>query len=507
MLLAGIFSAIHAQQLSREQLRKRLFFPDFLQEVQDAARRPAANAYYRLDSIVYMDYDATSGSYTTSQKDHFGWYIKRNVSYIPYSWDPSANTYTHNQEWLYSYVNIHSDDLSEALIRYDLGSGIVDYFRLRHQYDSQGRLTDYFGDYYDYSTGQIENYDNDHFVYSGNNTKPDWDYYKLYDASQSAYVDYARVHYISYNSNGILEQAQIDLWDSSSSSWVPAMKLTRTFSGGDIVSEVEQNWDDTSSSWVNSERETYSYSTSGNQKTIEMVAQSWNSTSGSWENNDKVITVININNNKVLSIENYSWDSGSWLGQVKWDYTYSGNIVRLEYTEWDNTAGTWKSGPTYMGEYAYNINIPATDLLIPKKYTGLYAFYDEISSDGLSWEDIQKDPFPYALNTVSHYYRNDPSQPWELRRTDFYYYNNTLDVENPQVLAHKLYPNPTKGSVRIHVQAGTFKFRLYDMTGKMIFTGHYSNNEEIHLPDLEKGIYPYQVITSEGVISGKIVHR
>ena len=505
MLLAGMFSALQAQ-LSREQTQELLHLPDILPAIQAEAYRPASNAYYRLDSIVFMDYDAASGNYSNNAKNVFGWNVKRNVSYIPYIWDASSNSYTHNKEYLYSYVNPNSDILAEYLFRLDLGNGIEDYYLLRYQYDSQGRLTDYFGDLYNSTSGQLEPYNNRHFVYTGNNSKPDSLYYYVYDASQSTYVMTMRVSY-SFNANGILEQSIMEFWNSSTSSWELSSQITRTFNGNDITSELQQVWDASAGAWLNQTLLTYTYSTTGNQKTIESVWQTWDAASSTWMNYYKEVNVIDLTDNKILSTESYNWDGTNWIGNMKTEYIYSANTVSVENIYWDSNTGNWMSGSTTKKVYNYDINIPGSYIIVPKKYSHPMQFYINLSGNGQTWINPERNPFQYLLNYVSKYTRTDPSLSWELQSTDFYYYNNTLDVQSPNIIEHNLYPNPTGGTLRIHVQTGEFEFRLYDMSGKMIFTGRYSNNEEIRLPGLEKGIYPYKVITSDGVISGKIIHR
>ncbi len=506
ILLTGMISSVQAQLSWEAHLQKMLHWPDILPAIQAEAHRPTSNAYYRLDSIVYMSYNAGSGSYDVLAKDIFGWYVKRNISFIPYVWDATSNSYTRSREWFYTYVNPNADDLSEVLFRYDAGSGIVDYYHLRHQYDSQGRLTDYFEENYNSTSGQLEPYDNDHFVYTGNNTKPDWDYYRLYDASQSAYANYARVNY-TFNSNGILEQSTLEIWNSSSSAWVLSRKMTRTFNGNDITSELQQIWDATAGAWQNQSLMTYTYSTSGNIKTIEKVWQLWDNASSTWNNYTKEISEIDMTDNTLLSMESYDWNSGNWKGNLKMDFNYSGNTLSIEYTYWDNNTNSWMSGPTNKKIYNYDINIPGSEVIIPKKYFGLRPFYTNLSNNGQNYIHPLQNPFLYLLNSISHYTRSDPSLTWDLNGTDFYYYNNTLDVEKQNTIEHTLYPNPTTGTLHIHVQADEFDFRLYDLSGKMIFTGHFAKNEEIHLPVLEKGIYPYKVITKGGNISGKIIHH
>ena len=72
-LITGFISTGWSQQSREAHLKKMLHWPDILPKMQTTAQRPATNAFYRLDSVMFMDYDATNQTFTNNQKNVFDW--------------------------------------------------------------------------------------------------------------------------------------------------------------------------------------------------------------------------------------------------------------------------------------------------------------------------------------------------------------------------------------------------------------------------------------------------
>jgi PKD repeat protein len=69
-----------------------------------------------------------------------------------------------------------------------------------------------------------------------------------------------------------------------------------------------------------------------------------------------------------------------------------------------------------------------------------------------------------------------------------------------------IYPNPTNGIVQIRYEGIINEVRLFDMSGKLIYTNSVvSNIMVIDMSVFERGVYSVQLYTENGLINGKII--
>lgn len=81
--------------------------------------------------------------------------------------------------------------------------------------------------------------------------------------------------------------------------------------------------------------------------------------------------------------------------------------------------------------------------------------------------------------------------------------NTTYDVFRENF---RIYPNPTRGLLNIAgPETGNLEFRLYDISGKNVFSSPEVPAGPMDISHLEKGIYFYRIGNGDGFQSGKIV--
>ena len=92
--------------------------------------------------------------------------------------------------------------------------------------------------------------------------------------------------------------------------------------------------------------------------------------------------------------------------------------------------------------------------------------------------------------------------------SQFYIGSNTaLSIENMDVDDFKIYPNPVNQSENLyfHNLKGDAKFSMFDMRGKQLFKTTINQQGRVKMPLLSKGIYLYNVETTNRIQNGKLI--
>lgn len=91
--------------------------------------------------------------------------------------------------------------------------------------------------------------------------------------------------------------------------------------------------------------------------------------------------------------------------------------------------------------------------------------------------------------------------------------NETLGIQGNSIITDeiKLYPNPANDFIRLKnlkSETENIDFKITDLSGKLIKTGHYKQSETIDVHDLEPGIYFIRMILKNGKVhTEKIIKR
>ena len=81
--------------------------------------------------------------------------------------------------------------------------------------------------------------------------------------------------------------------------------------------------------------------------------------------------------------------------------------------------------------------------------------------------------------------------------------NQTLGNQDFEELSLSAYPNPTEGRVSIEANSTVEQIEVFDITGKLVFKASQTSTVDIH--HLNVGVYLFQIQTSEGTSTKKII--
>jgi uncharacterized delta-60 repeat protein len=81
--------------------------------------------------------------------------------------------------------------------------------------------------------------------------------------------------------------------------------------------------------------------------------------------------------------------------------------------------------------------------------------------------------------------------------------NSVLDIESFNSNIINIYPNPVKETINI-LNISTMDFKIYDLLGKLVLQG-ISNDNQINVSDLEKGIYILQLKKDGEILKQKFI--
>lgn len=81
------------------------------------------------------------------------------------------------------------------------------------------------------------------------------------------------------------------------------------------------------------------------------------------------------------------------------------------------------------------------------------------------------------------------------------------DLRDQQELAVEVYPNPSQGKMKIDhdlKDSKNLRIKLHTIDGKMIINQALNGSSQVTLPDVEGGLYIYQLKSSQGSKSGTL---
>ena len=80
----------------------------------------------------------------------------------------------------------------------------------------------------------------------------------------------------------------------------------------------------------------------------------------------------------------------------------------------------------------------------------------------------------------------------------------SLSIENELINELKVFPNPSNKHISISNITGKFKFEIYTLNGVIVKQGNYN---DIHISELENGIYIIKIISDNKIISKRIIKK
>lgn len=126
------------------------------------------------------------------------------------------------------------------------------------------------------------------------------------------------------------------------------------------------------------------------------------------------------------------------------------------------------------------------------------------------WEafpNLTNEELMQYIKESAHLYDN-PTSLMGYGIPDFYHLYQTLGVYDVQETSLLLYPNPTTDFLYLYGrEMERREIRLFDFSGKKILKTTINNSSEIDVRYLPSGMYFYQILTENQILSGKIMKK
>jgi hypothetical protein len=153
-----------------------------------------------------------------------------------------------------------------------------------------------------------------------------------------------------------LTEVQTLQWTTISPGWTPMNRISYTYTGSNVATELRQQW--LGASWVDDSRTTYTYNTAG-EKTNTLGE---NSNGGNWVNSFRV--AYTYTGGRLTTAVDDFWNLSAWEPGQKQTYTYDtkGNMLTETTEMWQNNAwqpqrqNTWQYKPILIIEQTLSWN-------------------------------------------------------------------------------------------------------------------------------------------------------
>ena len=217
-------------------------------------------------------------------------------------------------------------------------------------------------------------------------------------------------------------------------------------------------------------------------------------------NQQNVLGYYSINYKPANKVLNFTWEKGS-IAEMLFDFTANTFYDSINTNNDLLIANLISKGATGANGYTYYIF----------KYASLKA--------NILFDRYTDTSFNY--NLAESYYMSIPKLSWQ--NVIIGDPKTSIIIDNPIAINEnsfennivQIYPNPTTGrfTLEMDLQKNTsLSIKLYQITGQQIFaeevrhiTGAFSR--QIDLNNYAKGLYYVQVVTDEGVSTGKVIYQ
>ncbi len=285
-------------------------------------------------------------------------------------------------------------------------------------------------------------------------------------------------------------------------------------------------WDNTTREWVNHSKEGYTYDANGN-----FISNITYSSSNQIEYGVKYENTYDDSGHLIISSV-YYWDATShhFVNSGIYEYTYDANwnVTAKIFSYWDESTSQWI--PSYKDEYFYDANgnrtletgsdwySPTSEWLIHQKRGFTFDSNGNMTSDSSYWDEINggnywsKSEHTYDDDgnlTFSVNYRwNETTSQWDTYSQDTYYYSELVPTPVSGISEEKIrvYPNPASEYVVFALPdiSESATVELFDIQGKKVLEQKLSENRQISVHNLRKGLYLFKLSDSGNIYQGKI---
>jgi len=275
-----------------------------------------------------------------------------------------------------------------------------------------------------------------------------------------------------------------------------------------VDTEIFKSWNGTG--YENHRKNVFTYGT--DQKISQKVVYNWNN--NQWiedstyiytYNSENLLTEFSSDgsggskdvytyntNNKLLLIENFSWDNNinnySQNAHLKYEFAYDNNEnidTSIQYIK--NGNNEWVIEEKM--EHTYDNNYDESDLIIPfflnQDAERLFCFNHKLT---------QTEYFSYNYTTLAY----ESEDVYNFNYTDTSLSTSSIDIQN-----YTIYPNPTTNQVKFDI-TDFEKIEIYDITGKLITK---TKTNIVNMENVPNGTYLYRIQKGNETISGKIIKK
>lgn len=291
-------------------------------------------------------------------------------------------------------------------------------------------------------------------------------------------------------------------WDENTSQWFEYLKFESTYDAyGNMTLFIAYSWDETASQWLVVEQHKNEITRDANDSIILNIDQVWDESNSQWVNSEKYEYTNDDNGNKILLMY-YEWDEteSQWVNTYKAEYTYdgNGNNNSIIVYWWDESGSQWLLNEKY--EYTYDDN----------RDNILSIYYEWDVTESL-WVNYYKEQYTYDENgnILSYASHEWSGSQWDAYDKETFYYSGQVPTLNPDIAENHIsvYPNPAYEYVIFDLEKASESatVELFSVDGKKVLEQKLSENRQISVSSLPKGLYMYKVSNSGNSYTGKLL--
>lgn len=313
--------------------------------------------------------------------------------------------------------------------------------------------------------------------------------HQSWDQSKMLWQDISRTQYEYDGANQLItETTQSNNFGTTAFS--NSYRISYTYSGAQVSSEISQNWNAATNTWVNNERDLYEYS--GTDITLH-TDQKWEN--GVWVNEEQTESSYQTAGRLTQTIVR-EWNSGSnaWEFDERVTYTYTSNLMTEAVGE-DFVGGAWVLD--YRTQMTYENGSPKVIL-----------YQERIGGE---WENEDQLLYTYDANgnntiLIAEVWDKE-NRAWEPEgriETDYSLIKAfALSSKSFALESFKIYPNPASEVLNISSSQNIENVEMFDVLGKSV--KRMPRSKVIDISDLKTGVYFVKVFTDNGQDTKKLV--
>lgn len=476
---------------------------------------------YALDSVIHETFNAQKMIWVNDVRKEFAYNMDGKLAQtFCCKWDVDNALWKPDKKENFSY-DLNGHLTSHAMHHWDAPhNGWIGLWKMDQQHNTQGKLVETIWNSWASWTNNWIPEVRTSFQYDWNGTLIAV-IYDLWDFTINQWVHDYRED-LSYDSNNMLSQYLTSGWDLIAGQWVPVRRTMYNYDNTLNLAELmHEVFNPGLAQWIGEYRHDYQWNALGLQ--TEDIYSEWRTTTAQWEPKTKINFSYNTSG-KPVEIVCSIWKTGNqWIGNWKeeYDYTVSGSLLNYRYYEFLETSANWTLackceamsdlyGNTIQKKWFFWDYV--MQQWIGSEYTEVAYQYNfplcQTSAPSALCEEL--DSICHVPQTLIHHGWSHSLHSWEYNNMSTYFCS-VLEVTgiHPHTDSGPvfLYPNPANNFTHFVWQDGSFskELTLMNSTGGLVLTRNITSGEKISLSQLPKGLYFYQLQSSNHNANGTLI--